>query len=186
MPGMSPPGSACWGDTNTYRYGTGKDERNAGKSRAREDSLNELIPLMYIGEPSQNHVFQFRAVTDNAMVSDKGASSDKSAGTNLRLMADDGRRSDIVVGLYFCVFRDPYVFTDFIVFVLRQGFAQLDDEILDLVQRFPGIFRVLHNNFERRCYRRFGIRSLFQPRKRIYLGKYYLLGNGDFRRLRQY
>ena len=39
MPGMSPPGSACWGDTNTYRYGTGKDERNAGEGRARAGGL---------------------------------------------------------------------------------------------------------------------------------------------------
>ncbi len=33
-----------------------------------EDSLNELIPLMYIGEPSQIHVFQFREMIDSESV----------------------------------------------------------------------------------------------------------------------
>ena len=33
-----------------------------------EDSLNELIPLMYIGEPSQMHVFQFREMIDSESV----------------------------------------------------------------------------------------------------------------------
>ena len=33
-----------------------------------EDSLNELIPLMYIGEPSQVHVFQFREMIDSESV----------------------------------------------------------------------------------------------------------------------
>ena len=37
--GDVPTGSACWGDTNTYRYGTGKDERNAGEGRARAGGL---------------------------------------------------------------------------------------------------------------------------------------------------
>ncbi len=32
---------------------------------APEDSLNELIPLMYIGKPSQRHVFQFREMIDS-------------------------------------------------------------------------------------------------------------------------
>lgn len=33
-----------------------------------EDSLNELIPLMYIGKPSQTHVFQFREMIDSDSV----------------------------------------------------------------------------------------------------------------------
>ncbi|MBP5595245.1 MAG: FadR family transcriptional regulator [Pseudobutyrivibrio sp.] len=33
-----------------------------------EDSLNELIPLMYIGNPSQLHVFQFREMIDSESV----------------------------------------------------------------------------------------------------------------------
>ena len=33
-----------------------------------EDSLNELIPLMYIGEPSLIHVFQFREMIDSESV----------------------------------------------------------------------------------------------------------------------
>ncbi len=33
-----------------------------------EDSLNELIPLMYIGKPSQVHVFQFREMIESASV----------------------------------------------------------------------------------------------------------------------
>ncbi|MCR5580297.1 MAG: FadR family transcriptional regulator [Pseudobutyrivibrio sp.] len=33
-----------------------------------EDSLNELIPLMYIGNPSQIHVFQFREMIDSESV----------------------------------------------------------------------------------------------------------------------
>ncbi len=33
-----------------------------------EDSLNELIPLMYIGKPSQTHVFQFREMIDSESV----------------------------------------------------------------------------------------------------------------------
>ncbi|MBO4377214.1 MAG: FadR family transcriptional regulator [Lachnospiraceae bacterium] len=33
-----------------------------------EDSLNDLIPLMYIGKPSQMHVFQFREMIDSESV----------------------------------------------------------------------------------------------------------------------
>ena len=33
-----------------------------------EDSLNELIPLMYIGSPSQIHVFQFREMIESESV----------------------------------------------------------------------------------------------------------------------
>ncbi|MCR4705622.1 MAG: FadR family transcriptional regulator [Lachnospiraceae bacterium] len=33
-----------------------------------EDSLNDLIPLMYIGKPSQLHVFQFREMIDSESV----------------------------------------------------------------------------------------------------------------------
>ncbi len=33
-----------------------------------EDSLNELIPLMYIGKPDQKHVFQFREMIDSESV----------------------------------------------------------------------------------------------------------------------
>ena len=33
-----------------------------------EDSLNELIPLMYLGSPSYNHVFQFREMIDSESV----------------------------------------------------------------------------------------------------------------------
>lgn len=33
-----------------------------------EDSLQDLIPLMYIGGPSQNHVFQFREMIDSESV----------------------------------------------------------------------------------------------------------------------
>ena len=33
-----------------------------------EDSLNNLIPLMYIGKPSQTHVFQFREMIDSESV----------------------------------------------------------------------------------------------------------------------
>ena len=33
-----------------------------------EDSLNDLIPLMYIGSPSQLHVFQFREMIDSESV----------------------------------------------------------------------------------------------------------------------
>lgn len=33
-----------------------------------EDSLNNLIPLMYIGAPSQTHVFQFREMIDSESV----------------------------------------------------------------------------------------------------------------------
>ncbi len=32
------------------------------------DSMNELIPLMYIGKPSQKHVFQFREMIDSESV----------------------------------------------------------------------------------------------------------------------
>lgn len=33
-----------------------------------EDSLNELIPVLYIGDPSQIHVFQFREMIDSESV----------------------------------------------------------------------------------------------------------------------
>ena len=42
-----------------------------------EDSLNELIPFMYIGSPSQIHVFQFREMIDSESVRIATASADE-------------------------------------------------------------------------------------------------------------
>ncbi len=48
-----------------------------------EDSLNELIPLMYIGEPSQIHVFQFREMIDSESVRIATLMEDKKGITQL-------------------------------------------------------------------------------------------------------
>jgi len=44
-----------------------------------EDSLNELIPLMYIGNPSPLHVFQFREMIDSESVRIATLTADKSS-----------------------------------------------------------------------------------------------------------
>lgn len=61
-----------------------------------EDSLNELIPLMYIGEPSQIHVFQFREMIDSEsvrlatpIVDDKGIKQLEDILAKMKKAADD-------------------------------------------------------------------------------------------------
>ncbi|MBO7387717.1 MAG: FadR family transcriptional regulator [Lachnospiraceae bacterium] len=61
-----------------------------------EDSLNELIPLMYISEPSQIHVFQFREMIDSesvrlatAVVDDKGIKQLEEILAKMKKAADD-------------------------------------------------------------------------------------------------
>ncbi len=53
-----------------------------------EDSLNDLIPLMYIGEPSQAHVFQFREMIDSESVRIATTNADEGSLKRLKDMLD--------------------------------------------------------------------------------------------------
>ena len=58
-----------------------------------EDYLNELIPMMYIGSPSQIHVFQFREMIDSESVRIATTMADKNSLRKLEDMLDKMKKA---------------------------------------------------------------------------------------------
>ena len=86
----------------------------------------------------ENDVFQLHGVADDAVGADERAGADECAVAHLGLRADDARRAEIGRGKDLRGLMHPDVLGDFLV-ILAQRRSQLEDEILDALQRLPGI-----------------------------------------------
>ena len=86
----------------------------------------------------QYHVLQLAAVAHHAVRAHQRRAADERAVAHLRLGADDAGRAQVCRREDLRRLVDPHVLADLLV-ILAQGRPQREYEILDALQRLPGI-----------------------------------------------
>ena len=91
----------------------------------------------------QDDVFELGGISDHGVLADDGRAAQEGAVTHFGLVVDDQRAADVGAVEDLGVLGDPNAFGGVVELVSRKRGAKLEDELLDVGQRFPRVLELL-------------------------------------------
>ena len=104
-----------------------------------EDGVADIVIMRNLYAVEKNNVLQLGGVTDYAAFTDESGTTYERALTHFCLVTDDARSADISGSEYFGIFCDPDILSRMIEFIFRKSFSDLEDQVSNSGECFPGI-----------------------------------------------
>ena len=108
-----------------------------------QDGVSHIVVVRYLHTVEEDHIFQLGRVAHNAVIPNQHIAANIRTGAHLGTFANDAGTNQRSCRSYRSTASDPHLRLKLVIQLWIQRFTDLANGCPDLIQRFPGIGRVL-------------------------------------------